>query len=110
MLSLCQHPSGDLFASGQIGKDPFVCVWDSKDCEVKSLLQNGHQRGISALDFSHDGTVSCVFLDADFLKAFLRVASIFLRDISVLAIHFVDLNWGKAFCLFALREPDAISC
>ena len=57
-FSLCQHPSGNLFASGQIGKDPFVCVWDSNSCEVKSLLQNGHQRGISAIDFSNDGTVN----------------------------------------------------
>ena len=45
-------------ATGQIGKDPFICVWDSRTLKTESILQGEHQRGITALSFSGDGNVS----------------------------------------------------
>jgi len=56
--SLALHPEKRLVATGQIGKDPFICVWDSSTLKTLSILQGGHDRGITALSFSGDGNVS----------------------------------------------------
>ena len=56
--SLALHPEKRLVATGQIGKDPFICVWDSQTLKTESILQGEHQRGITALSFSGDGSVS----------------------------------------------------
>jgi len=56
--SLALHPSKTLVASGQVGKSPFICVWDSISLDTISILQGGHERGIAALGFSGDGNVS----------------------------------------------------
>ena len=56
--SLALHPEKRLVATGQIGKDPFICVWDSGTLKTESILQGEHQRGITALSFSGDGNVS----------------------------------------------------
>jgi WD40 repeat protein len=53
--SLTRHPDGNLVASGQIGKEPFITVWDSTSMEPVALLKGFHQRGICALGFSRDG-------------------------------------------------------
>jgi len=55
--SLALHPEKRLVATGQIGKDPFICVWDSSTLKTRSILQGGHKRGITALSFSGDGNV-----------------------------------------------------
>ena len=56
--SLALHPEKRLVATGQIGKDPFICVWDSRILKTESILQGEHQRGITALSFSGDGNVN----------------------------------------------------
>ena len=56
-FSLSIHPEKTLVASGQIGKDPFICVWDSTTTDTVSILQKGHERGIGVLNFSSDGEV-----------------------------------------------------
>ena len=56
--SLALHPEKKLVATAQIGKDPFICVWDSTTLETVSILQGGHERGISTLGFNRDGNVS----------------------------------------------------
>ncbi len=55
--SLALHPEKNLVATGQIGKDPFVCVWDSTTLETVSILQGGHERGITAVAFNKEGNV-----------------------------------------------------
>ena len=60
--SLALHPEGSLVATGQVGKDPYICVWDSTTCETVSILKDAHQRGISCLSFNSVGTVSKVWL------------------------------------------------
>ena len=57
-ISLALHPEGTLVATGQVGKDPYICVWDSTTCETVSILKDAHQRGISCLNFNSVGTVS----------------------------------------------------
>ena len=57
-FSLALHSDKNLVATGQIGKEPFICVWDSTTIETVSILQGGHERGIAAVAFSKKGNVS----------------------------------------------------
>lgn len=56
--SLALHPDKQLVATGQVGKEPYICVWDTKTCQTVSILKDGHQRGIACLTFNAAGTVS----------------------------------------------------
>ncbi|GMF20140.1 unnamed protein product [Phytophthora lilii] len=51
VISLCLHPRLPLAASGEIGKQPKIIVWDLDTMEVQSLLQGFHKRGILQLTF-----------------------------------------------------------
>lgn len=57
-LSLALHPERSLVATGQVGKDPYVCVWDTFTAQTVSLLHDGHTHGIACLVFSADGQVT----------------------------------------------------
>nr|XP_024657607.1 echinoderm microtubule-associated protein-like 6 [Maylandia zebra] len=63
--SLALHPERSLVATGQVGKDPYVCVWDTFTAQTVSLLRDGHTHGIACLAFSADGQrLASVGLDA----------------------------------------------
>jgi hypothetical protein len=47
-----------MVATGQTGKNPFICVWDTATMETVSILRDGHQNGIAAVGFDKDGGVS----------------------------------------------------
>lgn len=55
ILCLCIHPIKDLVATGQVGRDPAVHVWDAETLKTASILKGQHQRGVCAVDFSGDG-------------------------------------------------------
>ncbi|KAJ8387313.1 hypothetical protein AAFF_G00158090 [Aldrovandia affinis] len=55
ILSLAVHPLKDYVATGQVGRDPAIHVWDILTLKCLSLLKGHHQRGVCALDFSADG-------------------------------------------------------
>uniref|UniRef100_A0A3P9P894 EMAP like 6 n=1 Tax=Poecilia reticulata TaxID=8081 RepID=A0A3P9P894_POERE len=55
IISLALHPERLLVATGQVGRDPYVCVWDSLTAQTVSLLRDGHTHGIACLGFSADG-------------------------------------------------------
>lgn len=55
--SLTLHPDRSHVATGQIGKDPYICVWDSKTMQTVSILKQGHTHGISAVGFDGLGQV-----------------------------------------------------
>uniref|UniRef100_A0A3B3TPX9 EMAP like 6 n=1 Tax=Poecilia latipinna TaxID=48699 RepID=A0A3B3TPX9_9TELE len=55
IISLALHPERLLVATGQVGRDPYVCVWDSFTAQTVSLLRDGHTHGIACLGFSADG-------------------------------------------------------
>ena len=52
ILCLSLHPSHDYVATGQIGRDPAVHVWDAGTMETLSILKGEHSRGVCAVDFS----------------------------------------------------------
>ncbi|XP_047459469.1 echinoderm microtubule-associated protein-like 6 [Mugil cephalus] len=65
IISLALHPERSLVATGQVGKDPFVCVWDSFSVQTVALLRDGHTHGVACLAFSSDGQrLASVGLDA----------------------------------------------
>ena len=55
--SLALHPEKQLVATGQVGKDPYICVWDSRTCQTVSIMKDTHQRGVTCLAFNSSGTV-----------------------------------------------------
>ncbi|XP_078613343.1 echinoderm microtubule-associated protein-like 6 isoform X1 [Branchiostoma floridae x Branchiostoma japonicum] len=66
IISMVKHPQNDIFATGQVGKDPAIHVWDGHNLSTLISLQGQHQRGVTALDFSGDGELlASVGLDND---------------------------------------------
>ena len=41
-------------ATGQIGRDPTVHVWNAVTMETVSILQGQHYRGVCAIDISRE--------------------------------------------------------
>ncbi|XP_016361551.1 echinoderm microtubule-associated protein-like 5 isoform X5 [Sinocyclocheilus anshuiensis] len=55
IISLALHPERVLVATGQVGKEPYICVWDSYTVQTVSILKDMHTHGISCLAFDLDG-------------------------------------------------------
>ena len=55
--SLTLHPDKSQVATGQTGKDSYICVWDSNSLATTSILKGGPNNGIGALSFDKDGQV-----------------------------------------------------
>jgi microtubule-associated protein-like 6 len=71
MDSLTLHPNKKYVATAQIGKDPYIAVWDVTTTETIALLKGFHSRGIGSLGFSNDGKyLASVGLDDDHQMAF----------------------------------------
>lgn len=56
--SLALHPDKIQVATGQVGKDPYICVWDSYTLTTVSILRDVHTHGVACLAFDADGQVS----------------------------------------------------
>jgi len=56
-FSLTLHPDQTAVATGQTGKDPYICVWDSSSLETLSILKGGPKNGIGAVSFDKQGQV-----------------------------------------------------
>uniref|UniRef100_A0A8C1K6D7 EMAP like 6 n=1 Tax=Cyprinus carpio TaxID=7962 RepID=A0A8C1K6D7_CYPCA len=66
ILSLTVHPLKDYVATGQVGRDPSIHVWDIPTLKCLSLLKGQHQRGVCALEFTADGkSLVSVGIDED---------------------------------------------
>ena len=55
ILSLAMHPDGDIIATAQAGRDPVICVWSSKTCDILAELRGFHQRAVVSLSFDATG-------------------------------------------------------
>ncbi|XP_075781606.1 echinoderm microtubule-associated protein-like 6 isoform X3 [Pelodiscus sinensis] len=65
IISLAVHPDKTLVATGQVGKDPYVCIWDSYSVLTVSVLKDAHTHGVACLAFDSDGQrLASVGLDA----------------------------------------------
>ncbi|XP_077381857.1 echinoderm microtubule-associated protein-like 6 isoform X7 [Festucalex cinctus] len=65
IISLALHPDKVQVATGQVGKDPYVCVWDTYAMHTVSILRDAHTHGVACLAFDADGQrLASVGLDA----------------------------------------------
>ncbi|XP_078490103.1 echinoderm microtubule-associated protein-like 6 [Ciona intestinalis] len=55
IISLALHPHEQLVATGQVGKDPYICVWNAKTMQTVSILKDQHTHGVASVMFSHSG-------------------------------------------------------
>ncbi|XP_023384633.1 echinoderm microtubule-associated protein-like 5 [Pteropus vampyrus] len=55
IISLALHPERVLVATGQVGKEPYICVWDSYTVQTISVLKDVHTHGIACLAFDLEG-------------------------------------------------------
>lgn len=63
-----------LVATGQVGKEPYICVWDSYTVQTVSVLKDVHTHGIACLAFDLDGQVHDNF--SPFLTIFVSMLAI----------------------------------
>uniref|UniRef100_A0A3Q2XCV2 EMAP like 5 n=1 Tax=Hippocampus comes TaxID=109280 RepID=A0A3Q2XCV2_HIPCM len=55
IISLALHPERVLVATGQVGKEPYICVWDSYTVQTVSILKDVHSHGVACLAFDLEG-------------------------------------------------------
>lgn len=72
VLCLAVHPSGSLVATGQIGVDPKICLWDTNSMSTISIIHKCHSRGIASIAISADGK---------------RIASIGMDQENTIVVH-----------------------
>ena len=61
MCSLALHPNQQVVATGQVGDNPMVCVWDTTGMHTISILHGTHTKGIATVSFGGpDGKVGYV--------------------------------------------------
>ena len=66
VITVAIHPGRVIVATGQLGKHPRVCIWDSQTLETLRVFEGFHKRAICAMSFSPDGTyLATVGQDAD---------------------------------------------
>ncbi|KAJ8250800.1 hypothetical protein COCON_G00227220 [Conger conger] len=53
--ALALHPDKAQVATGQVGKDPYICVWDTYSVQTVSILKDAHTHGVACLAFDSDG-------------------------------------------------------
>jgi len=56
ITALAVHPSKKIVATGQVGKDPLICVWSAEDCSLITKFKLGKDtRAVKCLGFSNNG-------------------------------------------------------
>ncbi|KAJ8392415.1 hypothetical protein AAFF_G00075400 [Aldrovandia affinis] len=55
IISLALHPDKVQVATGQVGKEPYICVWDTYGVQTVSILKDVHTHGVACLAFDADG-------------------------------------------------------
>ncbi|KAM9700202.1 echinoderm microtubule-associated protein-like 6, partial [Menidia menidia] len=65
IISLALHPDKVQVATGQVGREPYICVWDTYALQTVSILTDAHTHGVACLAFASDGQrLASVGLDA----------------------------------------------
>ncbi|CAM9732495.1 unnamed protein product, partial [Sphacelaria rigidula] len=57
ICSFAMHPSGRLAATGEVGREPKIIVWDTATMQTIKVLRGFHQRAVTLLAFSEDGAL-----------------------------------------------------
>lgn len=64
---LAIHPNREWVATGQLGRRPFVCIWDAMNCQqLQKIVHPSGMRGVIALGFSQsDGGQHITAVNSD---------------------------------------------
>lgn len=66
VTAIAIHPDRTLVVTGQIGKNPRICVWDSRDCTLKSAFSQGvDTKSVKSISFSASGKYVYTIADND---------------------------------------------
>jgi hypothetical protein len=66
LSAMALHPDGLTIATGEVGKEARVLVWDSETLSCTAGLWGTHQGGVACLCFSRDGTrIASVGIDLE---------------------------------------------
>ena len=78
ILCCARHPTGSIFATGEVGRNPKLIVWSSDDPRRPlAILQGFLKKAIVSATFSRDGTLLCaVGADANHSLAVLSLIHI----------------------------------
>ncbi|CAM9158468.1 unnamed protein product, partial [Scytosiphon promiscuus] len=76
ICSFAIHPSGRLAATGEVGNEPKIIIWDTSTMQTVKVLKGFHRRAVTLLAFSENGAL---------------LASVGQDDNHCLAIH----DWEK---------------
>jgi microtubule-associated protein-like 6 len=90
-------------ATGQMGKDPKIVVWDSKDCEALCTLSGYHQRGVPALAFAGAASTRIISIgnDDDHSVALWETKSGDWTDGAMIA----EVKGSKSVPMWAIGNP-----
>ncbi|MCQ2816774.1 MAG: hypothetical protein MJ252_05855 [archaeon] len=55
ITALAIHPNKKIIATGEVGPNPLITVWDTETCEIISKIKEPLKKGINHLAFSRDG-------------------------------------------------------
>lgn len=93
VISIAPHPAGQIFATGAAGREAGVVVWNSKDMNVLTKLENCHERGVALLGFNTTGNL---------------LASIGLDENNSFCIH----DWSKGILILrtSTHTDRILSC
>ena len=76
----------------QVDRDPAIHIWDIADLKTVSIFQGVHERGVCALEFTHDGK---------------RLLSVGLEDNHQVAVW----DWRRGECISKVNgSKDKIFC
>eukprot|EP00752_Nemacystus_decipiens_P008508 g7598.t1 len=57
ICSFAMHPSGRLAATGEVGVEPKIIVWDTATMQTVKVLKGFHRRAVTLLAFSENGAL-----------------------------------------------------
>jgi len=99
IICLAMHPRGEIIASGQVGRNAIILVWDAIKLQTIVSLGDFHQRGVCSVAFSNDGNrLVSIGLDDDHSVALwswrqgIRLASAPVQSAKVFQCLFNPVN------------------
>lgn len=100
ILGIGMHPSAQIFATGEAGRNPRIVVWGSTDMRIMKRLDGGHIRGIPLLSFNTRGNLlASVGLD----PSCTLVVHEWAQNVKVMS---TPTDKGKVLCLGFMYDDE----
>ena len=101
IIGIAAHPSGQLFATGETGRQPSVIVWSSQDMRSMARIECSHLTGVPLLAFNSKGDLlASIGLDENHTL----VVHDWAKNVSVLRTH---TDKREVFCMCYLADSPS---